>query len=134
MADKTSIETDDATVVEPEQKSGEMSVRDAGKKGGNTVRNRYGSRFYKEIGQKGGKTTRERHGSSFYEAIGQKGGQVVKERYGQEFYEEIGQKGGKTVKFLIAEGKRLLAENAEREIQAHANANALQHEAPVIES
>ena len=33
---------------------GEMSVREAGKKGGDTVRDRYGAGFYEEIGRKGG--------------------------------------------------------------------------------
>lgn len=32
----------------------EMSVREAGKKGGDTVRERYGSGFYEQIGRKGG--------------------------------------------------------------------------------
>ena len=31
---------------------GEMSVREAGKKGGDTVRDRYGSGFYEAIGRK----------------------------------------------------------------------------------
>ncbi len=61
---------------------GEMSVREAGKKGGDTVRERYGSGFYETIGRKGGQATRERHGAQFYEAIGQKGGRVVKDKYG----------------------------------------------------
>ena len=52
----------------------EMSVREAGKKGGDTVRDRYGSTFYEDIGRKGGKATRDRHGVEFYESIGQKGG------------------------------------------------------------
>ena len=65
---------------------GDMSVREAGKKGGNTVRDRYGSGFYEEIGRKGGKATRERHGLEFYESIGQKGGRVVKEKYGVDFF------------------------------------------------
>ena len=56
----------------------EMSVREAGKKGGDTVRDRYGSTFYEDIGRKGGKATRDRHGVEFYETIGQKGGKVVK--------------------------------------------------------
>jgi general stress protein YciG len=56
----------------------EMSVREAGKKGGDTVRDRYGSQFYEEIGRKGGQATRERHGADFYEQIGHKGGQKVK--------------------------------------------------------
>ena len=89
---------------------GEMSVREAGKKGGDTVRNRYGSGFYEAIGRKGGQVTRERHGSGFYEAIGQKGGQVVKDKYGADFYEEIGHKGGQKVKALIEQAKKSLAE------------------------
>jgi general stress protein YciG len=91
---------------------GEMSVREAGKKGGDTVRERYGSGFYETIGRKGGQATRERHGAQFYETIGQKGGRVVKDKYGSDFYEEIGHKGGQKVKQLIAEAKKSLAENA----------------------
>lgn len=90
---------------------GEMSVREAGKKGGNTVRDRYGSGFYEEIGRKGGQVTRERHGAEFYETIGQKGGKVVKDKYGADFYEEIGHKGGQKVKKLIAEAKKKIAED-----------------------
>jgi general stress protein YciG len=90
---------------------GEMSVREAGKKGGDTVRNRYGSGFYEEIGRKGGQATRARHGSGFYEAIGQKGGRVVKDKYGADFYEEIGHKGGQKVKELIERAKKSLLED-----------------------
>src|ERR1700678_1057625 len=85
---------------------GEMSVREAGKKGGDPVRDRYGSGFYEQIGRKGGQATRERHGAEFYESIGQKGGKVVKEKYGPDFYEQIGHKGGQKVKKLIAEAKK----------------------------
>src|SRR5476649_900823 len=91
---------------------GEMSVREAGKKGGDTVRDRYGSGFYEEIGRKGGQATRERHGAEFYESIGQKGGKVVKEKYGADFYEQIGHKGGQKVKKLIADAKAAAAEEA----------------------
>jgi len=89
-----------------EKIDGEMSVREAGKKGGDTVRDRYGSGFYEEIGRKGGQATRERHGAEFYESIGQKGGKVVKDRYGPTFHEQIGHKGGQKVKKLIAEAKK----------------------------
>jgi len=92
---------------------GEMSVREAGKKGGDTVRERYGSGFYEQIGRKGGQVTRERHGARFYEEIGQKGGRVVKAKYGSDFYEEIGHKGGQKVKRLIAEAKKI-SENGGR--------------------
>ena len=95
-----------------EKVGGDMSVREAGKKGGDTVRERYGSGFYETIGRKGGQATRERHGAQFYETIGQKGGRVVKDKYGSDFYEEIGHKGGQKVKALIAEAKKNLAEKA----------------------
>jgi general stress protein YciG len=32
----------------------EMTVREAGRKGGETTKKRYGPRFYEEIGKKGG--------------------------------------------------------------------------------
>src|ERR1700680_3236523 len=100
--------TDESVKQEQNGKpGGEMSVREAGKKGGDTVRERYGSGFYEQIGRKGGQATRERHGAQFYEQIGQKGGRVVKDKYGTDFYEEIGHKGGQKVKQLIAEAKKL---------------------------
>jgi general stress protein YciG len=87
-------------------RNGDMTVREAGKKGGDAVRNKYGPSFYEAIGRKGGETTKERHGAGFYENIGQKGGNAVKDKYGQAFYEEIGHKGGQKVKRLIEEAKR----------------------------
>ncbi len=38
-----------------------------------------GAMTVKEAGHKGGETTKERYGGSFYEDIGHKGGQKVKE-------------------------------------------------------
>jgi general stress protein YciG len=109
----------------PKEKApgGEMSVREAGKKGGDTVRERYGSGFYETIGRKGGQATRERHGAQFYETIGQKGGRVVKEKYGSNFYEEIGHKGGQKVKQLIADAKKNIADAAEK-LEAEKTKNA----------
>ena len=73
-----------------EKVDGEMSVREAGKKGGDTVRDRYGSGFYEEIGRKGGQATRERHGAEFYESIGQKGGKVGHRRRATAAVEDAG--------------------------------------------
>lgn len=56
----------------------QMTVREAGKKGGEIVKTKYGAKFYAEIGRKGGKSTKRRHGSQFYEAIGHRGGQRAK--------------------------------------------------------
>ncbi|MBI3946488.1 MAG: Em GEA1 (EM1) [Armatimonadetes bacterium] len=37
----------------------EMTVREAGRKGGETTSERYGHEFYEEIGQKGGQRVRD---------------------------------------------------------------------------
>lgn len=55
-----------------------MSVREAGKRGGDRVKAKYGSEFYEAIGRKGGEATKTKYGPSFYEEIGQKGGQKMK--------------------------------------------------------
>ena len=38
---------------------GALTVADAGRKGGTTVRDRYGHEFYEEIGRKGGNKVRD---------------------------------------------------------------------------
>jgi general stress protein YciG len=58
--------------------SGGMSVREAGKRGGDRVKAKYGSEFYEAIGRKGGQATKSKYGATFYEEIGQKGGQKLK--------------------------------------------------------
>jgi general stress protein YciG len=70
---------------------GVMTVKEAGHKGGERTKERYGEGFYEEIGRKGGKI----------------GGETTKERYGGSFYEDIGHKGGQKVKELIERGKLL---------------------------
>ncbi len=65
-----------------------------------------GEMTVREAGRKGGTATRERHGPEFYETIGKKGGQATRERHGPEFYEMIGKKGGERIRKLIAEGKK----------------------------
>jgi len=70
-----------------------MSVREAGRKGGNTTRDRYGTDFFQEIGAKGGKT--------------------VSERYSSDHFREIGRKGGRRVAELIARAKKLDATRQE---------------------
>ena len=92
---------------------GGMTVREAGQKGGETVKRKYGPEFYENIGRKGGEATKLAHGHEFYEQIGKKGGkkggEATRDRYGPSFYEEIGQKGGQKVKQLIEEGKKAAA-------------------------
>jgi general stress protein YciG len=100
-------------MAQRERKAGGMTVREAGKKGGQTVKSKYGPEFYENIGRKGGEATKQAHGHSFYEEIGKKGGkkggEATRDRYGPTFYEEIGQKGGQKVKHLIEQGKKAAA-------------------------
>jgi general stress protein YciG len=55
-----------------------MSRAEAGRKGGQATKKRYGDDFFGKIGRMGGK----------------KGGETTKQRYGIEFYQKIGRKGG----------------------------------------
>jgi general stress protein YciG len=57
---------------------GGMSVREAGKRGGDRVKEKYGSEFYETIGRKGGEATKSKYGPAFYEEIGARGGQKPK--------------------------------------------------------
>jgi hypothetical protein len=59
---------------------GGMSVREAGRRGGESVKAKYGSEFYEAIGRKGGEATKSKYGAEFYEVIGQKGGQKLKRK------------------------------------------------------
>jgi len=58
-----------------------------------------------EAGKKGGRRTSESHGHEFYQEIGRKGGETTSREHGPEFYQEIGHKGGQRVRELIEEGK-----------------------------
>jgi uncharacterized protein len=60
------------------QDTRKMSRAEAGRKGGQTTKKRYGEDFFGKIGRLGGK----------------KGGETTKQRYGIEFYQRIGRKGG----------------------------------------
>jgi general stress protein YciG len=70
---------------------GEISVREAGRRGGTKVREKYGSEFYQKIGKVGGT----------------KGGSTTKARYGEEYYKKIGKMGGQRVRELIERGKSM---------------------------
>src|SRR2546423_1696797 len=81
---------------------GGMTVSEAGRKGGERVRDERGVEFYQEIGRKGG------------ELGGSKGGEDVRDKYCPTFYEEIGRKGGQKVRELIEQGKKVAREAAQR--------------------
>lgn len=68
----------------------------AGRRGGEVVKKRYGTEFYREIGEKGGGAVKERYGTEFYSEIGRRGGETVKQERGTEYYSTIGRKGGES--------------------------------------
>src|SRR5215510_8451042 len=89
-----------------------------------------GSMTVAEAGRKGGETVRNERGREFYETIGRKGGATVKAERGRAFYEEIGRKGGQKVKKLIEEGKRA----AKAAMQKNASSKETNRpEEPVVE-
>lgn len=63
---------------------GQMSVADAGRKGGKSVNERYGKEFYSEIGKKGAASLRNTLGEQNYndhlKEIASKGGQASRGR------------------------------------------------------
>ena len=74
-----------------------------------------GNMSVREAGRKGGKTTRARYGAEFFQEIGAKGGRAVSERYSNEHFREIGRKGGRRVAELIARAKQLDAAAGDQE-------------------
>ena len=59
-------------------------AREAGRKGGETVKNRYGPTFYQNIGKKGGETVKRERGTAFYAEIGRKGGEMRGQRAAEQ--------------------------------------------------
>jgi general stress protein YciG len=57
-----------------EQPRRDMTVREAGRKGGEAVKKKYGPEFYGRIGKKGGARVRDTYGPEFYERLGRIGG------------------------------------------------------------
>jgi len=55
-------------------------AREAGRKGGQAVKRKYGQSFYRQIGKKGGETVKQERGSEFYAEIGRRGGEMRSSR------------------------------------------------------
>jgi general stress protein YciG len=49
----------------------------------------------REAGRKGGQAVKKKYGPSFYRQIGKKGGNVIKQSKPDGYYKEIGSRGGK---------------------------------------
>ncbi len=88
---------------------GEMTAREAGRRGGEKTKQR-GEEYYKRIGSMGGIATREKQDPDFYKRIGKIGGQKVRDTKGTDFYQKIGELGGAKVKEMLAAGKKAIKE------------------------
>ncbi|HEU0145161.1 MAG TPA: hypothetical protein VFQ47_10280 [Nitrososphaera sp.] len=51
-------------------------LSEAGRRGGEVVKERYGAEFYSEIGKRGGETVKQERGAEYYSTIGRKGGEA----------------------------------------------------------
>ena len=64
----------------------------------------------REAGRKGGEVVKDRYGPDFYQSIGKKGGERVKLERGPEFFAEIGRKGGENRGIRAAERRKAIAD------------------------
>ena len=74
-------------------KRGPTAGTEEAKRGGQTVREKYGSAFIAQIGKKGGETMKQR-GPAYFADIGRKGGESTKQKHGSELYARAGKAGG----------------------------------------
>ena len=70
-----------------------MTVREAGRLGGQRRREQIGREGFRQLGQAGGAVTAAR-GPNFYREIGRKGGAARKAQLGSTGYAELGRRGG----------------------------------------
>ena len=81
-----------------------LATRDLNRGGRGSSRN--SDMTVEEAGRKGGETVARKYGHEHFEEIGRKGGEAVSDKYGHEHFEEIGHKGGQKVRDLIEKGKQ----------------------------
>ena len=89
--------------------TGEISCREAGRRGGRKVAQTYGKDHFQSIGRKAGMTTKARHGVEHYTKIGSLGGSATARKHGVEHYQKIGRHGGARVRELIDRAKQMEA-------------------------
>lgn len=96
-------------MIDPESEKGkgpgEVTCREAGRRGGAAVRKKYGKEYFQEIGKRGGSQTAQSRPEGHFQEIGKTGGERTLARYGREHYQALGKKGGKRLAELAAAGR-----------------------------
>ena len=78
---------------------GDLTVREAGRRGGQKVRDKHGREFYVEIGKLGGRViSQKKRGTGFFVRIGKKGGDSTVAGHDREHFAKIGRMGGEALK------------------------------------
>lgn len=74
----------------------EMTVREAGRRGGLKTAAMHGRAHYQAAGKLGGARTRDKYealDSEHYQKLGEQGGNALKEKYGPAYFFELAAKG-----------------------------------------
>lgn len=87
-----------AMLSEDEERPVPISALESSRKGGSTIRERYGEDYYRRIGKKGGTALKESRGSEYYREIAQRGGQANVSKYDANHFSDMGKKGGNATK------------------------------------
>ena len=96
---------------------GDMSVRQAGRKGGTKTATKHGPEFYREIGRRGGQARKKQLGAGGYADLGRKGGEARKGQLGSEGYAQLGRRGGEARKSQLgSEGYAQLGRKGGRRV------------------
>lgn len=64
-----------------------------------------GNMTVREAGEKGGQARKQELGPEGYSALGKQGGEARKQELGHEGYSELGKQGGHRVRELVEKGK-----------------------------
>lgn len=90
-----------------------MTTAEAGRRGGQAVKAKHGTAYFRQIGQMGGqKLAAEKQGSTFYSDIGKRGGAARATSLGPSGYSAMGRRGGRRRADIAAEKRGAGAEAA----------------------
>jgi hypothetical protein len=84
-----------------------MSVREAGRLGGQARKQALGPRGYSELGHRGVDALREQRGPGAMATIGREGGHVRQRVLGREGYARLGRQGGRRMRELVEKGRQV---------------------------